>query len=187
MFTFGETAVADFGGGGLRYYFTSAPPAQLLERYTHLTGRAPLPPRWALGYHQSKWGYRTEEKVREEAKAFAAHNLPLSAIHLDIDCQVGNRAFTIDPDRFPKLESFTQELKELGVQFIAIINPGIKYSRQSNLFLEGQLLDGLPGSKRLRRTSRLAIRFLISDTSIELFLWKSINMSTTSCTMGTAK
>lgn len=149
-FTFGETATADFTGGALRYYFTSGSPSQLLERYTELTGRAPLPPRWALGYHQSKWGYRTEDAVRKEAKAFQDHQLPLSAIHLDIDCQVGYRAFTIDPQRFPKLASFTQELAELGVQFIAILNPGIKYSRHSNLFLEGQILDGfckLPNGK----------------------------------------
>ncbi|MBD1881764.1 glycoside hydrolase family 31 protein [Coleofasciculus sp. FACHB-T130] len=140
-FTFADVATADFDGGSLRYYFTSGSPAELLERYTELTGRSPLPPRWALGYHQSKWGYGTEEAVRKEAKTFQAHNLPLSAIHLDIDCQVGYRAFTIDPERFPNLGSFTQELAELGVQFIAILNPGIKYSRQSNLFLEGQILD----------------------------------------------
>ncbi|WP_256973085.1 glycoside hydrolase family 31 protein [Nostoc sp. T09] len=149
-FTFAETATADFTGGSLRYYFTSGSPRQLLERYTELTGRAPLPPRWALGYHQSKWGYRTESAVREEARAFQHQKLPLSAIHLDIDCQVGYRAFTIDPERFPKLASFTQELAVLGVQFIAILNPGIKYSRHSNLFLEGQILDGfckLPNGK----------------------------------------
>ncbi len=149
-FTFDDLATANFEGGALRYYFTSGSPAQLLERYTELTGRSPLPPRWALGYHQSKWGYRTEEAVREEAKAFVFHNLPLSAIHLDIDCQVGYRAFTIAPDRFPKLASFTKELAIQGVQFIAILNPGIKYSRQSNLFLEGQILDAfckLPNGK----------------------------------------
>ncbi|QIR40909.1 glycoside hydrolase family 31 protein [Tolypothrix sp. PCC 7910] len=149
-FTFGETATADFTGGALRYYFTSGSITQLLERYTELTGRAPLPARWALGYHQSKWGYRAEAAVRKEAREFQEHNLPLSAIHLDIDCQVGYRAFTIDPERFPQLASFTQELAEIGVQFIAILNPGIKYSRHSNLFLEGQILDGfckLPNGK----------------------------------------
>lgn len=125
----------------MRYYFTSGSPAELLERYTELTGRSPLPPRWALGYHQSHWGYRTEEAIRAEAKAFQSHNLPLSAIHLDIDCQAGYRAFSIDPDRFPKLASFTQELAALGVRFIAINNPGIKYSRESNLFLEGRILE----------------------------------------------
>jgi alpha-glucosidase len=149
-FTFEDVATADFEGGALRYYVISGSPTQLLERYTELTGRSPLPPRWALGYHQSHWGYRTEQAVREEAQGFKEHNLPLSAIHLDIDCQVGNRAFTIDPDRFPNLGSFTQELAAYGVRFIAILNPGIKYSRASNLFLEGQVLDAfckLPDGK----------------------------------------
>lgn len=140
-FTFSDVAKADFVGGSLRYYFTSGTPAQLLERYTELTGRSPLPPRWALGYHQSHWGYRTEEAVRSDARAFEKYNLPLSAIHLDIDVQVGYRAFTIDPDRFPKLANFTRELLQQGVRFIAIMNPGIKYSYDSNLFLEGRILE----------------------------------------------
>ncbi|WP_199320227.1 glycoside hydrolase family 31 protein [Leptolyngbya sp. FACHB-261] len=140
-FKFEDVATADFLGGSLRYYFTAGSPPQLIERYTELTGRSPLPPRWALGYHQSHWGYRTEQAIREEAQAFQARQVPLSAIHLDIDCQTGYRAFTIDPERFPKLASFTQELDEQGVKFIAILNPGVKYSRQSNLFLEGQILE----------------------------------------------
>ena len=140
-FTFADVATADFEGGALRYYFSAGSPAHLLERYTELTGRAPLPPRWALGYHQSRWGYRNEQTIRATAQAFRDYNLPLSAIHLDIDAQVGHRAFTIDPERFPNLANFTQELLELGVRFVAINNPGIKYSRHNNLFLEGQVLD----------------------------------------------
>ena len=141
-FTFqDDTATAAFTGGSLRYYFTTGAPAQLLERYTELTGLAPLPPRWALGYHQSRWGYRTEEAIRETVKTFEALDLPLSTIHLDIDVQVGYRAFTLDPERFPRLQQFTQELALRGVQFITILNPGIKFSRKSKLFLEGQMLD----------------------------------------------
>jgi alpha-glucosidase len=149
-FTFEDVATATFEGGALRYYVSVGSPAQLLERYTELTGRAPLPPRWALGYHQSRWGYRTEEAVRETVKEFKSYNLPLSAIHLDIDVQVGYRAFTIDAERFPKLPSFTRELAADGVRFITIINPGVKYSRQSQLFLEGQVLEAfckLPNGK----------------------------------------
>jgi alpha-glucosidase len=140
-FTFEDVATAAFEGGALRYYVTAGSPAQLLERYTELTGRPPLPPRWALGYHQSRWGYRTEEAVRETVKEFKSYELPLSAIHLDIDVQSGFRAFTIDPDRFPKVANFTQELATDGVRFISILNPGIKYSRNSHLFLEGRVLE----------------------------------------------
>ncbi len=140
-FTFGEVATATFEGGALRYYVTGGAPQQLLECYTELTGRSPLPPRWALGYHQSHWGYRTEAVVRETYRQFEAHDLPLSVIHLDIDVQVGFRAFTVDPARFPNLNDFIRELLEHGVQFVTILNPGVKFSRRSNLFLEGCVLD----------------------------------------------
>ncbi|MBL1174234.1 TIM-barrel domain-containing protein [Pantanalinema sp. GBBB05] len=141
-FTFDDAhATAAFTGGALRYYVATGSPTQLVERYTELTGRSPLPPRWALGYHQSRWGYRTEAAVRETVQQFRELDLPLSAIHLDIDVQVGYRAFTIDPQRFPELGKFTKELASEGVQFITIINPGIKYSRKSKLFLEGRMLE----------------------------------------------
>lgn len=140
-FTFSEVATASFEGGALRYYVTVGTPAQLLERYTTLTGRSPLPPRWALGYHQSHWGYETEAAVRSTYQGFEAHDLPLSVIHLDIDVQTGFRAFTVDPDRFPNLRGFVRELLEHGVQFVTILNPGVKASRESNLFLQGRVID----------------------------------------------
>lgn len=139
--TIEDTVTAEFTGGALRYYVAVGSPQTLLERYTELTGRAPLPPQWALGYHQSRWGYRTEAAVRETVHTFRDLDLPLSAIHLDIDVQVGFRAFTLDPKRFPRLGQFTKELAAEGVQFITILNPGIKDSRKSKLFLEGQMLD----------------------------------------------
>lgn len=140
-FSFADLATAEFEGGALRYYVGIGTPAQLLERYTELTGRSPLPPRWALGYHQSHWGYETEDAVRATYQGFEAHDLPLSVIHLDIDVQMQFRAFTIDPYRFPNLSGFIRELQQHGVQFVTIINPGVKFSRESNLFLEGCVLD----------------------------------------------
>ncbi|RUR75993.1 alpha-glucosidase [Chlorogloeopsis fritschii PCC 6912] len=140
-FTFADVTTAAFAGGSLRYYMTIGEPADLIERYTQLTGRASLPPRWALGYHQSRWGYYTEAAIRQEVAAFQNNKLPLSAVHLDIDCQVAHRPFTIDPIRFPDLDGFIQELLQLGVHVIAINNPGVKFSRASNLFIEGQILN----------------------------------------------
>jgi len=140
---FGDPATVRFEGGALRYYLTVGTIPQLLRRYTELTGRAPLPPRWALGYQQSRWGYRSQESdLYDLAANFAAHDLPLSAIHLDIDSQVNFRAFTLDPERFPHMRQLTQVLLEQGIRLIAINNPGIKRSRESNLLLEGQILDG---------------------------------------------
>ncbi|MCZ0900391.1 alpha-glucosidase, partial [Microcoleus sp. HI-ES] len=53
-------------GPELDYYIIYGPePAQILATYTQLTGRMPLPPKWALGYHQCRWSYDSEDVVRE--------------------------------------------------------------------------------------------------------------------------
>ncbi|MEP0914422.1 glycoside hydrolase family 31 protein [Leptolyngbya sp. GB1-A1] len=136
--SFEETATANFEGGALRYYVAVGSLPHLLERYTELTGRPPLPPRWAFGYHQSRWGYEWESVLRKTANQFVTHNLPIAAMHLDIDCLDGFRAFTIDPDRFPTMAEFAQELAERGTRLVTIINPGVKASRDNRLFQEGR-------------------------------------------------
>lgn len=137
-FNFKEIAAATFEGGALRYYVAIGSPAQLLKRYTELTGMPVLPPRWALGYHQSRWGYERESALWETANGFLKHDLPICAMHLDIDCLDRFRAFTIDPDRFPNLVQFTQALSERGIRLISIINPGVKATRSNRLFQEGR-------------------------------------------------
>ncbi|MBH8556102.1 glycoside hydrolase family 31 protein [Nostocaceae cyanobacterium CENA357] len=140
-FSFQELATAEFEGGALRYYFTAGTLPQLLERYTELTGRPPLPPRWAFGYHQSRWGYDKESALREAVKGFETHDIPVSAMHLDIDVLDNFRAFTIDPDRFPHISELAEELVTKGIRLITIINPGVRASRKNRLFEEGRAQD----------------------------------------------
>ena len=63
--------------------------------------RIELPPRWALGYHQSHWGYDSAAKVRHVAGEFERRRLPCDVIHLDIAYMDGHRVFTWDRARFP--------------------------------------------------------------------------------------
>lgn len=110
-----ETSKVEFVAGMLRYYFVPGPPDRALKRFTELTGRALLPPHWALGYHQSRWGYHTEKEIREVAAGFREHDLPLSAIHLDIDYMQDYRIFTVDPKRFPDLAGLARDLRASGI------------------------------------------------------------------------
>ncbi|MBE9167442.1 glycoside hydrolase family 31 protein [Pleurocapsales cyanobacterium LEGE 06147] len=149
-FTLDELATAYFEGGALRYYLTIGEPTKLLKSYTQLTGHPPLPPRWVFGYHQSRWGYETEEEVRKTVEGFKIYDLPLSAIHLDIDCKDNFRSFTIDPDRFPKIRDFNRELAAKEVRLIAIVNPGVKAERNGKLYREGiaqEVFCTLPNGK----------------------------------------
>jgi alpha-glucosidase len=126
-----------FGGGSLHYYLIPGTPEEALERYSHLTGRPPLPPRWALGYHQSRWGYKSEADVKAIVEGFRKFNLPLSALHLDIDYMDGYRVFTVDQGRFPSLASLAQDLENQGIRIVVIIDPGIKRDEGFDLYQEG--------------------------------------------------
>ena len=126
-----------FEGGLLRSYFIPGPPERLLERYSELTGRPGLPPLWSLGYHQSRWGYRTQEEIREVVRGFQAHDLPLSAIHLDIDYMDGYRVFTVDRERFPDLEKLASELAGQGIRLVTILDPGVKQDPKYAIYQEG--------------------------------------------------
>lgn len=140
-----------FEGGLLRYYFIPGPPARALERYTELTGRPPLPPLWALGYHQSRYSYYPETRVRELVATFQAHDIPVDVIHLDIHYMHGYRVFTWDRERFPDPRRLAEDLRQQGVRLITIIDPGVKVDDKYPVYREGvqgghfcTLPDGTP-------------------------------------------
>lgn len=134
--SFHDEARFDFDGGALRLYLIPGPPAQAMERYALLTGLPAMPPRWALGYHQSRWSYMNEHEVHEVAKGFRERGLPLSAIHLDIHYMDGHRVFTIDKQRFPDLRRLCQELEDVKV--VTILDPGVKYDDKYEVFVSGR-------------------------------------------------
>jgi alpha-glucosidase len=132
----GERAEITFAGGPARWYLAAGGPARMLELYTALTGRVPLPPRWALGYQQSQWGYRTQAEMRRIAEEFRRRDLPLSALYLDADYLRGYRTLTPDLRRYPALPAWAGELRERGVHLVASVNPGIKRERRFDLYAE---------------------------------------------------
>ena len=72
--------------GNLDYYFIGGDTLpEILTEYTALTGRAPLPQLWTLGYHQSRWSYKTEEEVQYIGNMLRKLRVPCDSIHLDID------------------------------------------------------------------------------------------------------
>lgn len=136
-FSFGDQALCEFQAGPLRCYVTGGTVESCLNRFTALTGRAPMPPRWALGYHQSRWGYRDEAQIREVAAGFQERDLPLSALHLDLDYMRGCRVFTVDKDRFPDLHRLAKDLEEEDVHLVAILDPGVKQEPGYDLYDSG--------------------------------------------------
>jgi alpha-glucosidase len=114
-------------GGELCYYVVAGPaPADVLARYAALTGHMPLPPRWALGYHQSRWSYMTDGDVRQVVGELRARRIPCDAVYLDIDYMDGYRLFTWNAVRYPNPRKLIADLREEGVRTVVIVDPGVK-------------------------------------------------------------
>ncbi len=125
-------------GGQLDYYFLAGPtPKDVVSQYARLTGTMPLPPKWALGYHQSRYSYETEQEVRELAGKFIEKGIPLDAIYLDIHYMDGYRVFTFDRDRFPTPDKMVQDLKKSGIRIVPIVDPGVKKDPEYPAYKEG--------------------------------------------------
>jgi alpha-glucosidase len=114
-------------GGALDYCIIhGATPAEVVRGFTEVVGRMALPPRWALGYQQSRWSYASEAEVRAVVAGFRKHNLPGEVIYLDIDYMDGFRDFTWNRETFPEPERLIADLREEGFRVVPIIDPGIK-------------------------------------------------------------
>lgn len=101
---------------------------ELMANYTGLTGRQPLPPRWAFGNFASRFGYKTERETRAVVERFAKEKIPLDAVVLDlfwfgkeVKGTMGNLAW--DRDSFPQAEQMMADFKKQGVKTIVITEP----------------------------------------------------------------
>jgi alpha-glucosidase len=126
-------------GGELQYYYIHGPHVMdVVKRYQSLTGTHPMPPQWALGYHQCRWSYYPEKKVKEIAEGFRSRKIPCDAIYLDIDYMEGYRCFTWNKKHFPDPKRMIKELMTIGMKTVVMIDPGIKVDDNYWVFKEGK-------------------------------------------------
>jgi len=131
VFDFGKDSQDYFSfgaeGGELNYYFIAGPePKKIIEAYTAMTGRSPLPPLWTLGYQQSRYSYYPEARAREIVKTLREKRIPADAIYFDIDYQQGNAPFTINREYFPTFEKMISDFRAQGMHTILITDLHIK-------------------------------------------------------------
>lgn len=124
--------------GNLDYYFIGAKSMpETVSCYTYLTGRMPLPQKWTLGYHQSRWGYDSEETFRHLAAKLKEHRIPCDALHFDIDYMEQYKVFTWDKERFTDAGTLLSDLKKQGIKAVTIVDPGVKVEQDYPMYEEG--------------------------------------------------
>src|SRR5439155_20409885 len=114
-FDFGhrDANVIEIGADGplIDYYIIAGPTVRdVVRRYTDLTGKAPLPPKWELGYQQSRYSYMSANEGRGIAARLRKERIPADVIWLDIDYQDRNRPFTTNNQTFPDLKALARDV-----------------------------------------------------------------------------
>ncbi len=116
-------------------------PQAVVQGLATLTGTMPLPPRWALGYQQSRWSYTPDTRVVQIADEFRQRKIPADAIWMDIDYMDGFRVFTFDPKTFPDPRRLNDDLHARGFHSVWMIDPGVKADPDYPVYASGTAQD----------------------------------------------
>lgn len=119
------------------YIITGKNAYDIVKQFRKIVGRCYIPPYWAFGAQQCRWGYRNEADVREVAAGYRENDIPLDAIYLDIDYMKDFKDFTVDSERFPDLTSLAADMKADGIRLVPIIDAGVKIEDGYDVYEEG--------------------------------------------------
>jgi alpha-D-xyloside xylohydrolase len=144
----GMCFTSDYGDEINYYLFTGKTFDELVSVYRRLTGRAPMIPRWALGYHQSRNKYGTQAEVLNIANRMAAEKIPFSSIFIDYYYwgKYGTGSHRFDESLFPNPEKMLDTLHNLyKTQAVITVWPTFKPGTEHYKELEtnGFLLKGV--------------------------------------------
>ena len=109
----------------------------VVEQFRSIIGKSYIPPLWAFGYMQSRWGYGTEQDLQNVYENHKKYGIPLDAIFLDIDYMDGFRDFTINKNNFKDFRAAVKNMKDRNIHIVPIIDAGIKVDPESDIDREG--------------------------------------------------
>ncbi len=119
------------------YVIEGESPVDVVRSFRQLIGKSYVPPVWAFGYGQSRWGYKCADDIRTVEEKYRELGIPLDMIYMDIDYMQDFKDFTVNPERFPDFENFVSEMKSKGIRLIPIIDAGVRIEKGYDVYEEG--------------------------------------------------
>lgn len=118
------------------YVITGENAYDIVKQFRRIIGRSYIPPKYAFGFGQSRWGYRNAEDFRHVAEEYRKHNIPIDMVYMDIDYMQDYKDFTVNQS-FPDFKAFVDEMKEKKIHLIPIIDAGVKIEEGYDVYEEG--------------------------------------------------
>lgn len=149
FFDFSDQVVFDVGysnpnyltvtctGGGYLYIIENDGLVSTVKEFRKLIGTSYIPPKWAFGIGQSRWGYKSSDDIRKVADGYEKAGFPLDMVYMDIDYMKDFEDFTIDEEKFPDFKNFVKEMKKRGIRLVPIVDAAVKVKDDYEAYLDG--------------------------------------------------
>ncbi|ODA82453.1 hypothetical protein RJ55_00960 [Drechmeria coniospora] len=108
------------------FVFLGPTPHDLTRQYGELTGYSAMPQEFAIGYHQCRWNYKSDDDVRDVDRKMDKFKIPYDVIWLDIEYTDDRKYFTFEQHSFPDPMGTGKQLDGHGRKLVLIIDPHIK-------------------------------------------------------------
>ena len=119
------------------YVFEGENAYDIVKQFRKVIGRSYIPPKFAFGFGQSRWGYETKEDFCKVAGGYRDNHIPLDMIYMDIDYMQDFKDFTLNEENFKDFPGFVQEMKDKNIRMIPIIDAGVKVEDGYSVYEEG--------------------------------------------------
>lgn len=137
----GKAVITSENGNLSVYLIESTTLTGLVREFRHLIGRSYIPPKWAMGYIQSRWGYASEDDLDFIVSEHRKRHIPLDNVCMDIDYMEDFKDFTWNPVHFPDLKATNARMKDEHIHLVPIIDAGIKQLTGDPIYDEGVQKD----------------------------------------------
>jgi len=118
------------------YVIEGETPYDIVKQFRKIIGRSYIPPKFAFGFGQSRWGYTTADDFRKAADGYRENNIPIDMVYMDIDYMDHYKDFTIN-EAFGDFSEYVEELKKENIRLIPIIDAGVKIEEGYDVYEEG--------------------------------------------------
>lgn len=119
------------------FQISGTTPYEIAKTFHAAIGRCYLPPLWAFGYGQSRFGYAKAQDFVDVADGHEKNGLPLDYICMDIDYMDGFRDFSVNEKAFPDLKAFSAKMLDRGIHLVPIVDAGIKVDPGERVYESG--------------------------------------------------
>ena len=120
------------------YVITGDSACDVVKQFRAIIGRSYIPPKFAFGFGQSRYGYKTQADFEEVVAKHRQAHIPLDMAYMDIDYMDHYKDFTVNPENFPDFSGFVSKMKEQGVRLVPIVDAGVKEEAGYSVCDEGK-------------------------------------------------